>query len=127
MIHADGGRMKVARLYFMISVGLWAMNHLSWTQEAVGGTIAGTVVDKFGEPIKNAKVTTRNIDTEREKIYNTDKQGAYKLSELPAGTYWVTAEKDGYMQHRYTDVILGIGKTVELNFKLDPPGKIFVD
>ncbi len=104
------------------------MNHPSWSQEAVsGGTIGGTIEDKLGEPLKDAKVTAKNIDTERKIMCNTDAHGAYKLSELPAGNYKVTAEKDGYMTHTYTDVIVEIGKTVKLDIKLDPPGVRFVD
>jgi hypothetical protein len=119
--------MQFARLCFMALIGLFAMNHLSWTQEAVGGTIGGKVVDKLGEPLKDVKVTAKNIDTERKTICNTDAHGAYKLPELPAGNYKVTAEKDGYMTHTYTDVFVEIGKTVKLNIKLQPPGVIFID
>jgi uncharacterized membrane protein len=108
-------------------IGCLATIPFSWAQEANGGTISGTVVDKFGEPLNKAKVTAKKIDTEGETICDTDEHGAYKLSKLLAGNYRVTAKKNGYMTHTYTDVILGIGKTVKLNIKLDPPGKIFED
>jgi uncharacterized membrane protein len=120
--------MNSVRIFLMILVGLFALNHLSWTQEtASGGTISGTVVDKFGEPLKEVRVTAKNVDTEQEKSCNTDEHGAFKYSELPAGNYKVTAKKDGYMTHMYTNVIVEIGKTVKLNIKLDPPGMIYVD
>jgi Ca-activated chloride channel family protein len=119
--------MKFVRICFIILIGLSAMNHLSWTQEAVGGTIVGAVVDKLGEPIKDAKVTATIIDSKREILCISDAHGAYKLAELPAGDYWVTAEKDGYQSHRYTDVVVKIGKTIKLDMKLQPPGEITYD
>lgn len=119
--------MNFVRFCFITLIGLSAMNHFSWTQEAVGGRIGGTVADKFGEPIKDAKVTAKIIDTEWKTICITDSHGAYKLAELPAGNYWVTAEKDGYMSHRYTDVIVKIGKTIKLDIELQPPGVITYD
>jgi hypothetical protein len=119
--------MKFVRFCLIALIVYFAMNHISWTLEAVGGTIGGTVVDKLGEPLKDAKVTAKKHDTERKITCNTDAHGAYKLSDLPAGNYRVTAEKDGYMTHTYTDVILEIGKTVKLDIKLQPPGVIYID
>jgi hypothetical protein len=119
--------MKFVGFCFLGLVACLVMIHLSWTQEANGGTISGTVADKFGEPLNKAKVTAKNIDTKQERICNSDEHGAYKLSELAAGNYWVTAEKNGYMKHTYTDVILEIGKTLKLDIKLEPPRKSYVD
>jgi hypothetical protein len=119
--------MKFVRFCFIALVVFIAMNHLSWTQEAVGGTIGGTVVDRHGRPIKDAKVTAKNVDTERKVTCNTDVHGAYKLSELPAGNYKVIVEKDGYMFYMYIDVIVKIGETVKLNTKLEPPPPPFID
>jgi hypothetical protein len=64
--------MKCFRLYLIALVTLGAMNHLSWTQEAVGGTISGKVVGKLGEPMKDVKVTVTNIDTQRKTTCITD-------------------------------------------------------
>ena len=73
------------------------MNNLGWTQDAVGGTISGTVLNKLAEPIKDAKVTATNIDTHRKSTCKTDEDGAYKFSDLTTGNYEVIVEKDGYM------------------------------
>jgi hypothetical protein len=100
---------------------------ISRTQVGDGATIGGAVVDKLGKAIGDAKVTAKNVDTEWKTTCNSDAQGAYKLSELPAGTYKVTAEKEGYMTHIYIDVTVEVGKAYKLEIKLDPPGVRFVD
>jgi uncharacterized GH25 family protein len=119
--------MKFVRFCLIAWIGLFAMNHLSWTQEALGGTIGGTVVDKLGKPLKEAKVAAKNIDTELETTCNTDEHGAYELSDLAAGNYSVIARKDGYMTTMYKNVPVQTGKRVKLKIKLGPPGVRFID
>lgn len=63
------------------------------------GTITGTVVDETGKPLAGAKVHI----TERDRLvghrliqsYETDASGCFRISDVPWGTYFVLAAKEG--------------------------------
>ena len=61
------------------------------SQEAVFYEISGYVYDEAGEPIPEV---TLSIDKHR--TTTTDKEGHYELSDIFAGTYTLTATKEGY-------------------------------
>ena len=48
--------------------------------------LQGTVTDPSGGALKDAKVTVKNIATGQERTVQTDEQGNYTFSALPAGT-----------------------------------------
>ncbi len=79
------------------------------------GTIVGYVFDaETSEPIPWATVWT---DT---GIYNfTDETGFYMLN-VPAGVYTVFAWALGYNMENVSDVEVGVGETVWVNFSLSP-------
>ncbi|UCE38087.1 MAG: right-handed parallel beta-helix repeat-containing protein [Thermoplasmata archaeon] len=56
------------------------------------GSISGTVKDEDGEPISGATVTLVGITYSA----TTDENGDFTISNIPAGTYDLKAEKTGY-------------------------------
>jgi hypothetical protein len=76
------------------------------------GTITGTVTDANGTPIEGVNVTiSGHSDT-------TDGGGQYIIADVPAGTYTVTASKDGYETYSNSNVVVTAGQTTTLNFEL---------
>lgn len=77
------------------------------------GHIAGTVKDaSTGNPIVGANVTTNgHFDI-------TDANGQYNITNVPAGTYTVTASATGYQAASQTNVAVVSGQTTSLNFTL---------
>jgi len=78
------------------------------------GAISGTVTDSSSNAIQGATVET---DTGGYST-TTDSNGDYTLSNVEAGTYDVTASKDGYESDTETDVMVTAGQTSDVDFTL---------
>lgn len=63
------------------------------------GVIYGTVVDDRGSPVEGAVVSALGSST---AFAVTDRGGAYRLADLPAGPYVVRAHRDGFAGTRST-------------------------
>jgi hypothetical protein len=79
------------------------------------GAIQGTVVDSTGAAIPAAQVTVTSIDTNLIRQVLTDDAGDYASTELPLGTYRVTAAKPGFR----TETAGGIQVTVAASQRVD--------
>src|SRR5215831_12647303 len=77
----------------------------SFSQTQVLGTISGTISDKSGAVIPGAQVTATNKGTSQAQAATTNDGGYFVLSNLPAGTYDVSAEKTGFQRCVRTGVI----------------------
>src|SRR5215813_6172008 len=62
--------------------------------------ILGTVSDVNGARISSAKVTIVNEETRREYSSETDGEGKYRFSSLPAGSYSIVVESRGFAVFR---------------------------
>jgi hypothetical protein len=79
------------------------------------GNIAGIVSDaSTGNPIEGVNVTTNGY------FDITGANGHYNISSVPAGTYTVTASKDGYESSSRTNIIVTVGQTTPVDFQLAP-------
>jgi hypothetical protein len=58
-------------------------------------TLSGTVADSSGKVLSNAKVIVKNSSTGQPTETQTDAEGQYSVSNLPAGDYEVSASADG--------------------------------
>jgi uncharacterized membrane protein len=76
------------------------------------GTIAGIIKDASGNPIEGATVTCGTYTN------TTNASGSYRLSNVLAGNYAVTASKNGYQTSSQTSITVVAGQTTILNFTL---------
>jgi hypothetical protein len=60
------------------------------------GTIAGVVRDAAKHPVADAMVTATRLDGNGIRTTISNSEGVYSFSDLPAGTYSVTTQADGY-------------------------------
>src|SRR5690348_13771532 len=81
--------------------------------------LAGTVQDMTGGVIPGVTVTAIHRETGSRFLQLTDARGDYVLVDLPVGDYAVTAELMGFKRMNQPSVVLEIGKTVRLDFKLE--------
>src|SRR5215831_6257984 len=91
----------------------------SFSQTQVLGTISGTISDKSGAVIPGAQVTATNKGTSQAQAATTNDGGYFVLSNLPAGTYDVSAEKTGFQRCVRTGVILDPAGRVEASCTMD--------
>ena len=82
--------------------------------------IVGRVLDQNGAAVASATITARNTGTGQERTAQSDQQGNYTLSELPPGTYDITAEAPNFSKTVVKGREVNVGTTATLNFDLKP-------
>jgi uncharacterized repeat protein (TIGR01451 family) len=103
----SGGRGQITKaLLGVIAVALMvaALPHAASADPATDppswdGSIGGRIVGEHGEPIVAATVTAKDGDVE--VSVQTDEDGAYRLTELPPGSYLLWASGDPYLDRYY--------------------------
>jgi hypothetical protein len=83
----------------------------SYAQSA-GGHIAGVITDDHGAPVSEVFVTAHGTD--QSQRIQTDADGQYRLHDLVAGRYVLTAARDGYTTVVRNGVMVRVGKTAAL-------------
>jgi Carboxypeptidase regulatory-like domain/TonB-dependent Receptor Plug Domain len=111
----------LARTCIVASLGI-ALAHSSYAQSTTG-TILGTVVDKSGAVIPNAKVTIRNIEKGTvARVVTTDHNGNYQAPTMPVGTYSVTVSAAGFADTTENNVPLDVQDRRFVKIQLAPAG-----
>lgn len=82
--------------------------------------ITGRVLDQNGAAVANVTITARNINTGLERTAQSDHNGHYTISEVPPGTYEVTAEAANFSKAVVKAREINVGATATLNFDLKP-------
>lgn len=80
------------------------------------GTISGTVTNQSGAGIVGATVSTSTGGYST----TTGSGGSFTLSNIPAGTYSVTASAIGYSSQTQNNITVTAGQTTTVNFSLTP-------
>lgn len=86
------------------------------TSDGGTGAIAGKVTAGSGRGVAGATVTV--VETGQSAL--TNKVGRYGISDVPAGTYSMTATKDGVGSDQADSVQVVAGQTTKRNFDLAP-------
>src|SRR5580693_3105584 len=82
------------------------------------GRIAGTVTDSSGGAVANAQVMITNEATLIRRNVAADKNGYFAADELPAGTYSVTAEQNGFKTTTKKGNVLAAGGRLTVDLTL---------
>jgi TonB family protein len=93
--------------------------------QVITATINGTVKDDFGKQIAGANVTIRDEGKQPIAQALTDKDGNYKIENLPVGSYRLTVEKEGLNSESVSDIQLSVAAevTLDLTMQLNLEGK----
>ncbi len=86
--------------------------------QTITGRIDGRVADTSGAVLPGATVTIVNIGTGLTTTRVADDNGIFTATNLPVGTYTVTAELQGFRRAQRTDVQLGADGRLSLDFAL---------
>ncbi len=78
-------------------------------QGIVTGSISGTVEDAQGAVLNNAKVTAKEVATNREHSGQTTDSGNFVLRALPPGTYTVTIQAPNFRKYENKTVVVNVG------------------
>jgi len=81
-----------------------------------GGSISGTIKDEQGGVLPGVTVTAQGVDATQ--TFVTEATGEYRFLALAPGPYRVTAALQGFTTIVREDVIVSVGKSVELPLML---------
>jgi len=82
-------------------------------------SLQGIVTDMSGASVPGARVTIRNEETGVSQISASDTQGHFHFSDIQAGNSGLFVSAPGYKVYNLTNVYLGIGRTNEINARLE--------
>lgn len=82
-------------------------------------TMSGTVMDRSGAVVVDAKIEVTNSDTNVKSASITSKSGIYVVTGLRPGRYRMSVSKDGFKSVVITDITLNVQDVVSRNFNLD--------
>ncbi|HET6891744.1 MAG TPA: carboxypeptidase regulatory-like domain-containing protein [Pyrinomonadaceae bacterium] len=100
---------------WLVTVIVLALSSVMVNGQTVVGRISGTVTDPTGAVIANASVTATNTATNLTRTVTTDSSGFYTVTNLPAGTYSLSAEQTNFK------------KAVQEGVSLTADGRLTVD
>src|SRR5712691_6854190 len=76
------------------------------------GTIGGRVVDATGLPVPGVTVMAQGVDLTQ--VFITEADGRFRFLELAPGSYRVTSALQGFATNVRENVVLDLGKHVDL-------------
>jgi hypothetical protein len=86
-------------------------------QTQARGTIRGKAIDALGALVSGAAVTIINANGTQQTT-QTNRDGAFTISNLPAGRYTVRASAPGFAAYENTEVEVSAGKVTSLDVML---------
>jgi hypothetical protein len=82
------------------------------------GYISGTVTDKTGAAVANAKVVITSTGENLTRDTTTNSDGAYVGSALPAGTYDILVTAAGFQKYQAKGVVLPVAEKMRVDITL---------
>lgn len=86
--------------------------------------IEGSVEDTSGGTIASVVVTLRNSETNQTRTSLSDRQGFFRFTDVPVGTYEIRVDYEGFAPYAHPGVILAMGQTVRLTIAMRPAGVV---
>jgi len=104
---------------FVFMLGLLMAGPVTFAQ-GVGssGGIRGTLTDPVGGVIPKATIVAEDAEKGIRRTSVTDENGQYEFAGLPPATYRLTAKISGFQTEILRDVVVSVGQTVILDFRM---------
>ena len=107
---------SIAGVIALLSIPLSLPN--AYAQGAPTGVITGVVKDEAGAVVAGARIIAVNPGTSASFQAVASDTGSYILRALPAGSYTVTAEKEGFKKSLQNGVVVRVNEEVRLDVTL---------
>jgi len=88
-------------------------------QTAASSTVTGTVTDKTGATVPNAKVELEDVDTKAKTSSTTGSDGGYTFPSVRPGNYTLTVSAKGFRQAVVSGLKVEIGKSALVNVTVE--------
>lgn len=87
-------------------------------QATINASLSGSVLDSSGAAVPGAKVTLSNADKGFIRTQNSQADGTYVFTLVPASTYTLTVEKDGFKKAVQEGMVLSVGQSASTDVTL---------
>ena len=112
-----GGRYAIAAA--ALAAGLFGAT--SAAAQSGSSVIIGTVVDAVGQqPVADVMVTATSPNLQGEQVVVTDRQGNYRIPQLPPGEYILRFEVEPFRPYSRPGIQLRLNRTIRVNVALVP-------
>jgi carboxypeptidase family protein len=111
-------RMLLGFVVLLVFVVLTMAVSLS-AQTASTSTVTGTVSDKTGSIVPNAKVDLEDVDTKARTSVTTGNDGSYTFPSVRPGNYSIAVSGKGFRQSVVNGVKVEVGKAATVNVTLE--------
>jgi hypothetical protein len=92
---------------------------LAFGQGATNGAISGTVIDQDGSVLPGATVAAIQAETATSYTVTAGGDGGYTIANARVGSYTISAELDGFKKAEQTGVVVRLGETSVIDFRLE--------
>jgi outer membrane receptor protein involved in Fe transport len=115
--------MTIQRLTWVLTVLLtFFISKTLVFAQANSGTITGSVFDPQEALVPGVTITITQTQQNVTRTVITNSTGLYEAKFLPVGPYSVSVEHAGFKKQVKTDLILNIGQTMRVDFRLEVGG-----
>src|SRR5262249_11897255 len=108
---------KVLQRTVLVALSVLLLSFAAYAQ-FTGGDLVGSVVDSSGAVVPGATVTATNQATNVKLTTTTNTNGEYRLSNLLAGNYTVSATGQGFQTTAIRDVVIALNQTATVRIPL---------
>lgn len=109
---------KLAVALLVLAAALIASTRLQAQTLTSTASLSGTVSDQTGAVVPKATVKIVSSDTGVARMFVTDSSGGFSFALLPASTYSLTVEAQGFNTAKQERIVLSAGASVTDNVKL---------
>jgi hypothetical protein len=97
---------------------------MSGRAQVISGDLVGTVLDKTGSVVPGASIEATNVETGVKYETRSAESGAYRFSNLPVGTYNVSASTQNFATTVVNGFRVELNKTSTLQITLEIKGAV---
>jgi hypothetical protein len=105
--------------YIVLCICMCMCMCMSSLAQSTLGSIIGTVTDLSGAAIPGAQVMLTNTGTGSTRDMLTDARGAFNFLALPAGSYSVLMQSQGFAKQRRDGIVLYANQTVTADTRME--------
>jgi hypothetical protein len=92
--------------------------------QIISGDLVGTIYDKSGAAVPGATVEATNVDTKTKFTTKSNEAGEYRFSNLPIGTYDISASATNFATTTVSGLKVELNKTNTMPITLEIKGAI---
>jgi carboxypeptidase family protein len=107
--------MSLRRSLCLLPLAVLLLASFTIAQTTLTGAIAGTAQDAQRAAVANAQITLQNADTGARFTALTGPDGAFRIVELPPGSYSLTAASQGFAEFHLPRVTVELGRITQVD------------